>query len=226
MHDADYAAGRSAARSSSARTSLGFCPRASAIRARRLASSLSTTTISPKVADGSPSTILERTLVEQLEFGVLDRRAADRDLSEGPCSSPSAKDSTLGLGRAPSDHDQPRGRVHGLLDHKRQSTPAVRRANEKPPALRIARIVEDDVPVVSHLRRLVRRDTPGGELVERALGGYELVDDVGHVCRSTGSAGRTRADVASPFDGVKRTAAQRAAVGPDGLHLDPAGRLR
>jgi hypothetical protein len=71
-------------------------------------------------------------------------------------------------------------RLHRPLDDKRQEAAAVAGADHEPTPSRSAWITNDDVSVARKLRRLVRRDATGAELVQRAFGRDELVDDIGH----------------------------------------------
>ena len=67
---------------------------------------------------------------------------------------------TLGHRRAPTGHDQPRGRVRRALDHQRQRPPSICETDEQEaPAPRCSRmrITNNDIVVARQLPRLLRR---------------------------------------------------------------------
>ena len=76
-----YADGRSASRSSSATTSPGFCPRASAIRSSRTRILALDADHDPQPRAGSPAMLLDQRGVDQRELGIEVARARIRSRS-------------------------------------------------------------------------------------------------------------------------------------------------
>ena len=109
-----------------------------------------------------------------------NRRAADRGLSRDRWSSAHSKQLTLDRRRTPTGHDQPRGGIDRPFDHDRQHAASIRRPESSTRVvtpLRM-RIAGNDMTVARHLSDLLGGDPARPELVERDIGGEELMDHV------------------------------------------------